>query len=186
MSDKKSLGQIGYEAYAAHTGWKSLATGQDLPQWDALPASIRIACGEAAVAIDVEGAMRRDSFGAEPPVLSKTESAIVKSGDVELGPWQTTVVNLVHDKKLFRAAKVVCKESVTMSTGIMLVMIGSKPQLPLTNPGVLSAFFSEDARGNEVQWDAWPGELSCQFLVRNVTDKPVTWSCEIRGVAVPK
>lgn len=30
-----------YEAYCRHTNWKSLATGQPLPQWDALPEAIR-------------------------------------------------------------------------------------------------------------------------------------------------
>ena len=33
----RSLGQLGYEAYATHTNWKSLATGQPLPQWQELP-----------------------------------------------------------------------------------------------------------------------------------------------------
>lgn len=37
------LDREAYEAYARHTGWKSLATGADLPQWDALPEAIRVA-----------------------------------------------------------------------------------------------------------------------------------------------
>lgn len=36
-----NLAQEAYEAYANHTGWKSLATGQQLPQWDALPDAIK-------------------------------------------------------------------------------------------------------------------------------------------------
>lgn len=32
-----------YEAYCRHTGWKSLATGAALPQWDNLPEAIRTA-----------------------------------------------------------------------------------------------------------------------------------------------
>ena len=38
-----NLAQEAYEAYANHTGWKSLATGQPLPQWDKLPRQIQIA-----------------------------------------------------------------------------------------------------------------------------------------------
>lgn len=36
-----NLAKEAYEAYANHTGWKSLATGQPLPQWDALPEPIQ-------------------------------------------------------------------------------------------------------------------------------------------------
>ena len=36
-----NLAQEAYEAYANHTGWKSLATGQPLPQWDVLPPAIQ-------------------------------------------------------------------------------------------------------------------------------------------------
>lgn len=36
-----NLAQEAYQAYANHTGWKSLATGQPLPQWDALPEAIQ-------------------------------------------------------------------------------------------------------------------------------------------------
>lgn len=35
------LAKEAYEAYANHTGWKSLATGQPLPQWDSLPRAIQ-------------------------------------------------------------------------------------------------------------------------------------------------
>ena len=37
----KSIGQILYEGYCNHTGWKSLASGQDLPLWDALREDIK-------------------------------------------------------------------------------------------------------------------------------------------------
>lgn len=37
----KSYGQIAYEAYCNHTDWKSLATGQSLPQWEGLKPEIR-------------------------------------------------------------------------------------------------------------------------------------------------
>ncbi len=30
-----------YEAYCRHTGWKSLVSGKDLPQWDDLPLEIQ-------------------------------------------------------------------------------------------------------------------------------------------------
>lgn len=39
----KSYGRVGYEAYCNHTNWKSLATGQDLPQWDNLKPEIQMA-----------------------------------------------------------------------------------------------------------------------------------------------
>lgn len=35
------LAREAYEAYANHTGWKSLATGANLPQWDLLPVAIK-------------------------------------------------------------------------------------------------------------------------------------------------
>lgn len=35
------LAKEAYEAYAEHTGWKSLATGQPLPQWDQLTPAIK-------------------------------------------------------------------------------------------------------------------------------------------------
>lgn len=37
------LDKEAYEAYARHTGWKSLATGSPLPQWDDLSKEIRTA-----------------------------------------------------------------------------------------------------------------------------------------------
>lgn len=36
-----TLAKIAYEGYCAQTGGKSLATGDDLPQWEALPVAIR-------------------------------------------------------------------------------------------------------------------------------------------------
>jgi hypothetical protein len=39
--EPKTPGQIGYEAYASHTQWKSLATGQDLPKWEGLSEAIK-------------------------------------------------------------------------------------------------------------------------------------------------
>lgn len=38
---KDEYGRIAYEAYCEHTNWKSLATGQSLPQWDGLKPEIR-------------------------------------------------------------------------------------------------------------------------------------------------
>jgi len=35
------LAKEAYEAYANHAGWKSLATGQPLQQWEALPEAIQ-------------------------------------------------------------------------------------------------------------------------------------------------
>lgn len=45
------LGRQAYEAYSRHTGGKSLATGADLPTWDALPEPIRQAWIVAAARI---------------------------------------------------------------------------------------------------------------------------------------
>lgn len=36
-----NLGREAYEAYCRHTGWKSLATGADLPQWPVLKPEIQ-------------------------------------------------------------------------------------------------------------------------------------------------
>ena len=33
--------QTAYEAYCEYTGWKSLATGADLPKWENLPGNIK-------------------------------------------------------------------------------------------------------------------------------------------------
>ena len=41
MESQLSLGKEAYEAYARHTGFKSLATGSELPQWDGLSDAIR-------------------------------------------------------------------------------------------------------------------------------------------------
>lgn len=35
--ETKSLAQSLHEAYNNHTGWKSISTGADVPQWDDLP-----------------------------------------------------------------------------------------------------------------------------------------------------
>ncbi len=47
----KTRAQIAYEAYFEAAGGKSLATGQPLPQWDALSPEIRAAWEAAAVAV---------------------------------------------------------------------------------------------------------------------------------------
>lgn len=47
----KSFGAIAYEAYCEHTGWKSLVSGADLPQWSALSPEIRAAWEAAASAV---------------------------------------------------------------------------------------------------------------------------------------
>lgn len=45
------LAKEAYEAYANHTGWKSLATGQPLPQWDKLPPAIQEAWQVSAACV---------------------------------------------------------------------------------------------------------------------------------------
>lgn len=47
----KTYGQIGYEAYRAHTGGKSLATGQEIPLWENLAPVIQSAWEAAGEAI---------------------------------------------------------------------------------------------------------------------------------------
>lgn len=49
--ENKTLGQVAYEAYCAKTGWKSLVSGADLPQWAELKSEIRDAWGDAAEAV---------------------------------------------------------------------------------------------------------------------------------------
>ncbi len=46
-----NLGKLAYEAYADHTGFKSLATGADLPQWVDLKLEIRTAWTVAAACV---------------------------------------------------------------------------------------------------------------------------------------
>jgi hypothetical protein len=54
-------GQIGYEAYRAHTGGVSLATGQSLPEWQHLKPEIQAAWDAAGTALraDLEVAQKR-------------------------------------------------------------------------------------------------------------------------------
>lgn len=59
----KSIAQILYEGYCNHTGWKSLASGQDLPQWDALREDIKKAWEASGVGLSTyidEDAMRTE------------------------------------------------------------------------------------------------------------------------------
>jgi len=50
MEKEWNRAQIAYEAYAEHTDWKSLATGDNLPTWSDLPLTIRAAWFYAAEA----------------------------------------------------------------------------------------------------------------------------------------
>jgi hypothetical protein len=54
-------GQIGYEAYRAHTGGVSLATGQSIPEWQHLKPEIQAAWDAAGTALraDLEVAQKR-------------------------------------------------------------------------------------------------------------------------------
>jgi hypothetical protein len=45
------IGRVNYEAYARHTGFKSLKTGEDLPTWEDLNVEIRDAWTIAAYAV---------------------------------------------------------------------------------------------------------------------------------------
>ena len=55
----RPLGQIAYEAYCEATGWKSLVSGADLPQWDALKQEIKDAWGQAAQAVALRATCER-------------------------------------------------------------------------------------------------------------------------------
>ena len=46
-----TYGQHAYEAYCAATGWKSLVSGCDLPQWDSLAPEIQDAWDKAGHAV---------------------------------------------------------------------------------------------------------------------------------------
>lgn len=60
VTETKTIGQIGYEAYAARTFWKSLATGSPLPQWHHVKSEIQLAWQAAGEAM-VYAAMARHS-----------------------------------------------------------------------------------------------------------------------------
>lgn len=47
----QSLGEIGYEAYRAHSGGKSLVSGQEIPTFDKLSQPIKDAWEAAANAV---------------------------------------------------------------------------------------------------------------------------------------
>lgn len=76
------LGMIGYNAYSASTGGVSLATGDKLPEWDALKPAIQDAWGQAAMAVgaaitpgtvfEVAGDMTDVSFEVLPHVEGLT------------------------------------------------------------------------------------------------------------------
>jgi hypothetical protein len=46
----KSLGQVGYDAYGDHANWKNYQ-GEPMPNWEDLPADIRLHWETAAGAI---------------------------------------------------------------------------------------------------------------------------------------
>lgn len=48
-----TIGQLGYEAYRAHTGGVSLASGQPIPDWAALKPEIRAAWETSSEAVRV-------------------------------------------------------------------------------------------------------------------------------------
>lgn len=53
MTHIEKLARKMYEAYRAHTGGKSLATGHDIPSWEHLPSPIKGAwCASAVAALD--------------------------------------------------------------------------------------------------------------------------------------
>lgn len=51
LATEQNAGQVAYEAYCAQTGWKSLVSGQQLPQWHNLKPEIQSAWQAAATAV---------------------------------------------------------------------------------------------------------------------------------------
>ena len=51
---KPNYAAIAYEAYRNHTGGKSLATGQTIPEWHELREDIQLAWMSAADAVETE------------------------------------------------------------------------------------------------------------------------------------
>ena len=56
LTESEASGRTAYEAYRNHTGGKSLATGDPIPQWDQLPITIQEAWEAAAAAFASVGA----------------------------------------------------------------------------------------------------------------------------------
>jgi len=56
QAEDERLGQVAYEAYSAHTGGRSLASGDDLPVWGDLQDVYRTAWIAAARAVLMDAA----------------------------------------------------------------------------------------------------------------------------------
>jgi hypothetical protein len=65
---KALLARNAYEGYCTHTGWKSLATGQNLPNWSGLTQAAREAWGAAAATLFVEGSDGKDYLIDDPNI----------------------------------------------------------------------------------------------------------------------
>lgn len=58
-----TLGQLAYEAYATHTGWKSLVTNQAIPPWSQLKPEIQQAWEAVGYALEEKIIGRRITGG---------------------------------------------------------------------------------------------------------------------------
>lgn len=47
----EKLARVAYESYCNATGYKSLITGDDLPQWNCLPTAVKLAWIEVVAAV---------------------------------------------------------------------------------------------------------------------------------------
>lgn len=54
MEEQKTLGQVAYEAYCEHTGWKSIRSGEELLQWADQSDAIKEAWEVSADAVSLE------------------------------------------------------------------------------------------------------------------------------------
>lgn len=82
-----NLAKEAYEAYANHTGWKSLATGSPLPPWDSLSAEIQTAWQVSAAW--VVGRVVRSRIGEE-----RNRSSLQVLGEDDY--WHKIVVILLN------------------------------------------------------------------------------------------
>jgi hypothetical protein len=66
QDEDERLGQVAYDAYCMNTGGRSLATGDDLPTWDAMSDAFRTAWIAAARATIANAAAMSVPPPAEP------------------------------------------------------------------------------------------------------------------------
>jgi hypothetical protein len=89
MSDKQP-DQIAYEAYCEQTGWKSLVSGSDLPQWENLFPPIRAAWKTAALAVVRDCTLN--------PMLSFQDGPVKENGEGVNGITHEVLLAILIDR----------------------------------------------------------------------------------------